>query len=97
MWALFLFLSDVVTDMVVEEKVLPILMSCAFDKGAHPEVRMAAITMLFYTTNADRVIWQQLAYMTWFEVSEEVHSLIYNTLKNMAHLEHPVHRVHRDM
>jgi hypothetical protein len=88
---------DIVTDEVVEKKVLPILMSAAFDKGEHPEVRMAAITLLFYTSNADRVIWQQLAYMTWFEVSQEVHSFIFKTLESMAHIEHPMHKIHRNM
>jgi hypothetical protein len=88
---------DVVNDEIVEKRVLPILMSAAFDKGEHPEVRMAAMSLLFYTSNADRTIWQQLAYLTWFEVSQEVHSFIYNTLKSMAHLEHPMHKLHRNM
>lgn len=90
-------IRDVISDEIVEKKVLPILMSAAFDKGEHPEVRMSAITLLFYTTNADRAIWQQLAYLTWFEVSQEVHSLIYNTLKSMTDIKHPMHRIHRNM
>lgn len=79
--------TDVLTREVVEKKVLPILMSAAFDKGEHPEVRMAAISLLFHCNVVDVTLWQQLAYSTWFEVSQEVHSFIYNTLKNLAELK----------
>jgi len=89
-------MNDVITDEVVEKQVLPLLTSVAFNRGEHPGVRNAAITLLFYTTNADRVIWQQLAFLTWFDV-EEVHSLVYNSFKSMTELTHPVHRIHRRM
>jgi hypothetical protein len=85
---------DIVTDKVVTKKVLPILVSVAFDKGEHPEVRNAAISLLMYTTNADITIWQQLAYMTWFEVSEQVKCFVYTSLRNMAGLERPIANVH---
>lgn len=41
---------------------MPILMSAAFDKGEHPDVRMAAITYLFHCSAADKVVFQQIAY-----------------------------------
>ena len=82
--------SDVLTDQVVEHKVLPILVSVAFDKTEFPDVRMAAISLLIRTTSADIAIWQQLAYMTWFELSQEVHSFVFTTLRSLASLERPV-------
>jgi len=85
---------DCLTDEVIEKHVLPILVSVAFDKGEHPEVRMAAISLLMYTTSADLSIWQQLAYLTWFEVSEEVHSYIYTSFRYMAGLERPLATIH---
>jgi hypothetical protein len=48
---------------------------------------MAAIQMLTYCPQADFAIWQQLAISTWSEVSQEVHSFIYSTLKNLAQLD----------
>ncbi len=81
------------TDEVVEKQVLPILVSVAFDKTEYPEVRMAAISLLIRTTGADIALWQQLAYMTWFELSREVHSFVYTTLKSLAALERPVDHV----
>jgi len=85
---------DCVTDELIEKRVLPILVSVAMDKGEHPEVRMAAISLIMYTTNADITIWQQLAYMTWFEVSEQVRSFVYTSFRCMAGLEKPLGPIH---
>lgn len=79
--------TDILTDEIVLKKVVPILVSCAFDKGEHPEVRIAAIALLFRCNKVDVTLWQQIAYMTWFEVSLEVHSYVYQTLKNLAELK----------
>jgi len=85
---------DCLTDEIIEKRVLPILVSVAMDKGEHPEVRMAAISLIMYTTNADITIWQQLAYMTWFEVSEQVRSFVYTSFRYMAGLEKPLAPIH---
>lgn len=79
--------TDILTDEIVLKKVVPILVSCAFDKGEHPEVRTAAIALLFRTSCVDVALFQQIAYMTWFSASEEVHSFIYHTLKNLSELK----------
>jgi hypothetical protein len=81
---------DILTDKLIEKRVLPILVSVAHDRSEHPEVRMAAISLLWYTTPADLTIWQQLAYSTWFEPSQEVHSFIYSSLRSLAHENRPV-------
>jgi len=85
--------TDILTNEIVEKKVLPILISAAFDKGEHPEVRIAALSLLFHTSSVDVTLWQQIAYMTWFDVSQEVHSFIYHSLKNLAELKTVVHEV----
>jgi len=82
--------QDLITDEVVEKEVLPILVAVQNDKSEHPEVRMAAVSLLIYTTNADLTIWQQLAYSTWQPYSREVHAYIYSTLKYLAELERPL-------
>ncbi len=87
----------VITDKFVEKKVLPILVSVAFDKSEHPMVRMAAIQMLIYSPQADVAIWQQLALSTWSEVSQEVHSFIYSTLKNLSKLKTVLRPTHFNM
>jgi hypothetical protein len=86
--------DDIVDDKIVEKKVLPILMSVAFDKSEHHSVRLAAIQMLLYTTYADVAVWQQLAYSTWFETSQEVHSFIYSSLRSLADLKRPFTHIH---
>lgn len=88
---------DLLTDELIEGEVLPILVAVSQDKGEHPEVRMAAISLLLYTTNADLTIWQQLAYSTWFSASQEVHSFIYSSLKSLAELQQPISHLHRQM
>lgn len=55
---------------------------------------MAAISLLMYTTNADVTIWQQLAYMTWFEPSQEVKHFICTSFRYMAGLERPLAPIH---
>jgi len=85
---------DCLTDEIIEKRVLPILVSVAMDKGEHPEVRMAAINLIMYTTNADITIWQQLAYMTWFETSEQVRTYICTSFRHMAGLEKPLAPIH---
>jgi hypothetical protein len=82
--------KDLLTDELIEKKVLPILVAVAHDKSEHPEVRMAAISLLWYTTPADLTIWQHLAYSTWFETSQQVQSFIYSSLKSLAHENRPV-------
>jgi hypothetical protein len=81
--------NDFLTDKFIENQVLPLLVSVSFDRGEFPSVRMAAISLLLYTTDADVTIWQQLAYSTWFSASQEVHAFIYTSLKNLAKLEGP--------
>jgi hypothetical protein len=78
--------SVVITRKFVEKKVLPILVSVAFDRSEHPMVRMSAIQLLMVCPEADVAIYQQLALSTWSEISQEVHSFIYSTLKNLASL-----------
>lgn len=87
----------VIDDKFVEKKVLPILASVAFDKTEHPMVRVAAVQMFIYCPQADVAIWQQLAISTWSEISQEVHSFIYSTLKNLAQLSTVLRPVHRQM
>jgi hypothetical protein len=89
--------QDLLTDDFIENQVLPILIAVSADKGEHPEVRMAAISLLLYTTNADLTVWQQMAYSTWFSASQEVHSFIYSSLKSLAELKNPISRLHRQM
>jgi len=67
----FLFSSDILTDEIVEKKVLPVLASVAFDKTESQEVRMAAIALISRATPTDTTLWQQLAYSTWFELNQE--------------------------
>jgi hypothetical protein len=81
---------DLLTDEVVEQQVLPVLVSVAFDRGEHPEVRNAAFSLLFHCTYADVAIWQQAALATWFEPSRDVRSYIYSTLKSLANLDRPL-------
>jgi hypothetical protein len=88
---------DILSDKIVEGVVMPILLSAAFDKGENTDVRMAAITMIFHSSAANKAIYQQLAYMTWFPASRQVHSFIYHSLKSMAEVEHPVHHVQNRM
>jgi hypothetical protein len=85
--------QDFLTDKFIEEQVLPVLMSVAFDRGEFPVVRMAAISLLLYTTDADITIWQQLAYSTWFAASQEVHAFIYTSLHRLAHIEGPLNQL----
>jgi hypothetical protein len=87
----------VIDDEFVEKKVLPILVSVAFDRSEHPMVRMAAVQMLVYTPQADVAIWQQLALSTWNEISQEVHSFIYSTLKNLAQQKTVLRPLHGKM
>jgi len=82
--------QDFLTDQFIEQQVLPILASVSFDRGEFPSVRMAAISLLLYTTDADITIWQQLAYSTWFAASQEVHAFIYTSLHRLAHIEGPL-------
>jgi hypothetical protein len=89
--------QDLLTDKLIENQVLPILVAVSADKGEHPEVRMAAISLLLYTTNADITVWQQMAYSTWFAGSQEVHAFIYSSLKSLAKLEKPTSHLHRMM
>lgn len=86
-----------IDDEYVEKKVLPILVSVAFDKSEHPMVRMAAIQMLIYSPQADVAIWQQLAISTWSEISQEVHSFVYSTIKNLAQLHTILRPAHLNM
>jgi hypothetical protein len=81
--------QDLLTDKFIEQQVLPILVSVSFDRGEFPSVRMAAISLLLFTTDADVTIWQQLAYSTWFAASQEVHAFIYTSLHRLAHMEGP--------
>jgi hypothetical protein len=87
------YAHDILTEKIVQGKVMPILLAAAFDKGEHTDVRMAAITMIFHSSAANKAIYQQLAYMTWFPASRQIHSFIYHSLKSMAELEQPVHKV----
>jgi hypothetical protein len=81
---------DILTDEIVEKQVLPILVSVAFDKGEHPEVRNAAYALLFHCTYADVALWQQAALATWFEPSRDVRSFVFSTLKSLAQLDRPL-------
>jgi len=85
------------TDELIENEVLPILVSVANDKGEHPEARMAAISLLLYTTNADLTIWQQLAISTWYAGSQEVQAFIHSSLKNLAELQRPASPLHASL
>lgn len=82
--------QDFLTDKFIEQQVLPLLAAAAFDRGEYPSVRMAAISLLLYTTDADITIWQQLAYSTWFAASQEVHAFVYTSLHKLAHIEGPL-------
>jgi hypothetical protein len=81
---------DILTDEIVEKQVLPILVSAAFDKGEHPQVRNAAFALLFHCTFADVAIWQQIALATWFEPSRDVRSFVYSSLKSLTEIERPL-------
>jgi len=59
---IFSLYRDVLTHKIVKGKVMPILLAAAFDKGEHPDVRMAAITLIFHSSAADKTVFQQLAY-----------------------------------
>jgi hypothetical protein len=89
--------QDLLTDEFIENEVLPILVAVSQDKGEHPEVRMAAISLLLYTTTADITVWQQLAYSTWFSASQEVHAFIWSSLENLANLQKAISPLHRMM
>jgi hypothetical protein len=82
--------QDFLDDKYIEKEVLPVLASVAFDRGEHSSVRMAAISLLLFTTDADINIWQQLAYSTWFAASQEVHAFIYTSLHNLAYVKGPL-------
>lgn len=86
--------KDPVTDVLVEKKVLPLLVSVAFDQTEHHSVRIAAIQLLTYCTYADVVIWQKLATSTWYEKSQEVKSFVYSTIKGWATLQRPLRNLH---
>jgi hypothetical protein len=88
---------DIVTDEVIEHQVLPVLVSVAFDRGEHPQVRNAAISLLLHCTYADVAIWQQLAMATWFEQSRDVRTFVYSSLKSLAELDHPIKGVQVSM
>ena len=81
---------DPVTNEIVEKQVLPILAAAAFDRGEHPEVRMAAFDSLFYCSAADTALWQQIAMSTWFEPNRNVLTFVVNTLEQYAQLKRPL-------
>ena len=50
--------------------------SLASNVGERPEIRMAAIGLLFMS-NARQSVWQKFAASTWFEPSKQVASFIH--------------------
>lgn len=89
--------QDVLTDDLIEKEVLPILVAVQNDKSQHPDVRMAALTVLIYSPKADLAIWQQIALGTRRSGSQEYHSYVYSVIKSLAELEHPLNEVHAEM
>lgn len=89
--------SDPITNELVENKVLPILMSVSLDKSEHQNVRVAAITLTLYCTSADVTVWQALAVSTQSSVNNEVHNFIYTSITNLADLEVAPTRQHNQM
>jgi len=68
------------------EKVMSWIVPIADNVAERPEVRMAAISLLF-TVNAPMVMWQKIATRTWYETSTQVQSFVYDMLFSMASLK----------
>ena len=70
---------------IVPEKIHPILYSLASNVAERPEVRMAALGVLFMS-NAPQHIWQKFAAMTWFEPSRQVATYVYSLLHSISNV-----------
>ena len=66
-------------------QIHPILNSLASNVGERPEVRMAAIGILFMS-NAPLSVWQKIATSTWFEQNKQVATFIHHLVHQIADL-----------
>uniref|UniRef100_A0A0K2UPJ9 Uncharacterized protein n=1 Tax=Lepeophtheirus salmonis TaxID=72036 RepID=A0A0K2UPJ9_LEPSM len=76
------------TAMQYPAKVKPILMSIINNPGEHPEVRIAAVSVLPFSSPSTTEL-QKIALRTWFEPSKQVTSFIYSTLKSLRTTQVP--------
>lgn len=69
------------------------MISLAGNVAERPEIRMAAIGLLFHS-NAPVAIWQKFAAMTWFEPSRQVGTYIHSLIHSLSNIEHstPFHK-----
>jgi hypothetical protein len=63
-----------------------------FNNPTYPcAVRIAALSMLFYT-RPPLMIWQRIAINTWYEPNEAINSYIWSTISNIATMQDPHYR-----
>jgi hypothetical protein len=73
----------------VPEKTLPILLSLYHDMGQPVAVRVAAVSLLFYT-KPQLAMMQRIAVLTWYDPSLAVAAFVRSSLVSLANSQDPV-------
>jgi hypothetical protein len=73
----------------VPEKTLPILLSLYHDVGQPVAVRVAAVSLLFYT-KPQLTFMQRIAVLTWYDPSLAVAAFVRSSLMSLANTQDPV-------
>jgi hypothetical protein len=73
----------------IPEKTSPILMSLYRDVGQPVAVRVAAVSLLFYT-KPELVLLQRVAVLTWYDPSLAVAAFVRSSLLSLANFQDPV-------
>jgi hypothetical protein len=72
----------------VPEETAPILLSLYHDVGQPVAVRVAAVSVLFYT-KPQSVLLQRIAVSTWYDPSLAVAAFVRSSMMSLANLEDP--------
>jgi hypothetical protein len=71
--------------IILYQQIHPILASLAGNVAERPEVRMAALGLLFMS-NAPQSLWQKFASSTWFEPNRQFASFTHSLIGSMVNM-----------
>ena len=74
-----------------KEIVGTLLMPIVFNKAEETEVRLAALSLLFFS-NPPQAFWTRVALSTWYEPNDQVSHFIYTTIASKVANKNPINR-----
>ena len=74
-----------------KEIVGTLLMPIFFNKAEETEVRLAALSLLFFS-NPPQAFWTRVALSTWYEPNDQVSHFIYTTIASKVANKNPINR-----